>query len=304
MSSFSFKFSFFTFFSENLLELMLTYLLVLISFFMVHNSDPGYITAKEAESLDHQYPLQNEDQCMEEITTSTSFTQQEDESETQKLYNYPDGDNYERYPSKMVQDTNLDDNNLQPQQEHQCPSVYYNDSYYSSVYRSRYCHVCHLYPPIRSHHCRYCDLCVATFDHHCSFIGTCIGERNHCRFYSFLSCQTLGFIHCIYIVNSSAGYTTMENNDTSTWIFLSVLAIKAYLYPLTFISLVLWFTHSWLALSNVTSFECGKGSRHIDYLRGTKLCDIPFSKVSIIPYIIFLTGLRIRSLVGVMTLFS
>jgi len=139
---------------------MLTYLLVLISFFMVYNSDPGYITAKEAESLDHEYPLQNEDPCMEETTTSTSFTQQQEgESETQKLFNDPYSDNYELYPSIMVQDTNMDHNNLQPQQEQQCPGVYYNDSYYSSVLRSKYCHVCHLYPPIRSHHCRYCDRC-------------------------------------------------------------------------------------------------------------------------------------------------
>jgi hypothetical protein len=53
--------------------------------------------------------------------------------------------------------------------------------------------------------------------------------------------------------------------DTSAWYYLSVLAIKVYLYPFTFISLILWFSHSWFALCNVTTFECGKGSRHIDY---------------------------------------
>jgi hypothetical protein len=237
--------------------------------------------------MDHQQPLHNIDPSKGE-TKSTSFLQPEGDSETQTLVSNPGSDTYEQYPSNMVHETNTDGEIYTPDDHHRHPqeqrysNVYpYNDSFYSSVYRSRYCHICQLHPPIRSHHCRYCNRCVATFDHHCSFIGTCIGERNHCRFYLFLTFQTLGFIHCTYIVNSSVGYTTREINDTSTWIVLSVLAVKAYIYPLTFISLVLWFSHTWLALSNVTSFECGKGSRHIDYLRGTKLCDKPFSMVSL-----------------------
>lgn len=265
---------------------MLTYSLVLISFFMVHNSNPGYITSKEEPSRDHPLPLQqNIDLCKEE-TKSTSLLQQEEDLETQTLVSNPYGDTYERYPSNMVLETTNTDGEISPPDDHHrypqeqpYSGVYHHsDSYYSSVYRSRYCHICHLYPPIRSHHCRHCNRCVATFDHHCSFIGTCIGERNHCRFYLFVTFQTLGFLHCTYIVNSPIGYTI---HDTSTGIVLSILAVKAYLYPLTFISLILWFTHTWLALSNVTSFECGKGSRHIDYLRGTKFCDKPFSMVSL-----------------------
>jgi hypothetical protein len=57
-----------------------------------------------------------------------------------------------------------------------------------------------------------------------------------------------------------------------------VLFTKMYLYPLTLVSFVVWVAHTWFALSNMTSFECGKGSRHIDYLRGTQDCDLPFSQ--------------------------
>jgi len=34
-----------------------------------------------------------------------------------------------------------------------------------------------------------------------------------------------------------------------------------------------------LALVNMTTFKCGKGSTHIDYLSGTQDMDILFSKV-------------------------
>ena len=39
--------------------------------------------------------------------------------------------------------------------------------------------------------------------------------------------------------------------------------------------------HTVLALGNVTSFEVG-GGEDIDYLKGTKECDLPFSRVSFV----------------------
>lgn len=236
---------------------------------MVYGSDPGYVTAKD--TVGHQCQLHDCEQC-EEGATSTACRQQE-LAETQKLFNDPCSDYYKRSTHSETGISSAETTVLPHEHKLQHPS----SIYYSSVWRSKYCDTCHLYPPIRSHHCRQCDRCVATFDHHCTFIGTCIGERNHCRFYSFLTFQTLGFVTCISIVNSSTAATM--SIDTSPWHYLSVLAIKVYLYPLTFISLILWFSHSWFALCNVTTFECGKGSRHIDYLSGTKLCDTPFSRV-------------------------
>ena len=52
--------------------------------------------------------------------------------------------------------------------------------------RRKRCEICGISPPLRSHHCRVNRRCVATFDHHCGFLNTCIGERNHFRFWLFV----------------------------------------------------------------------------------------------------------------------
>ena len=68
---------------------------------------------------------------------------------------------------------------------------------------SIYCSYCDLDTPLRSHHCRICNLCVATFDHHCNVIGTCIGEKNHCRFFTFVLLNFIGVWVYSMIVESS-----------------------------------------------------------------------------------------------------
>lgn len=223
---------------ECLAALLIVYLLVLVSFFAVYGSDPGYITKEDTMRLSQQH--------------------HDDRLQVVRMHN--PSNNTVSSPEEEVEESS---------NEQELVSL---GGYYTSEWRSKFCDTCHLSQPLRSHHCRQCNRCVATFDHHCSFIGTCIGERNHCRFYCFLTCQTLGFILCVSVVNSSS--VVVQSNI----VFLSVFAAKLYLYPLTFISILLWISHSWFALSNMTSFECGKGSRHIDYLRGTQLCDLPFHR--------------------------
>ena len=84
-----------------------------------------------------------------------------------------------------------------PQQNHQQTRIYC----YPHT-RRKYCHVCNIHPTLRSHHCHRCKTCVATFDHHCIFLGTCIGERNHFRFWLFVSWNVLCFHLALGIVNS------------------------------------------------------------------------------------------------------
>jgi hypothetical protein len=53
---------------------------------------------------------------------------------------------------------------------------------------------------------------------------------------------------------------------------------KLYLYPLSIVAAAMWLVHSLFAIMNLTTFECGKGPRHVDYLRGTNTMDLVFSK--------------------------
>ena len=65
-------------------------------------------------------------------------------------------------------------------------------------------------------------------------------------------------------------------NGTS---LVAMTLVKLYLYPLCFMAFVIWITHTWMAASSMTTFECGRAAG-IDYMRGTKVGDLPFSKVS------------------------
>lgn len=155
----------------------------------------------------------------------------------------------------------------------------------SDIYSKRqriYCPKCKFAPPLRAHHCKHCDVCVATFDHHCHFIGTCIGERNHCRFWWFLTFQLIGFCTMVSIVNSKKRAPAHEGDLDGEYVpeVFMVVFSSFYLWPLLVFALLMWVVHTGFAITNATSFECSKGPRHLEYLHGTRECDFPFSNVS------------------------
>eukprot|EP00804_Cyclotella_cryptica_P000291 CCRYP_010220-RA/>CCRYP_010220-RA protein AED:0.00 eAED:0.00 QI:57/-1/1/1/-1/0/1/246/329 len=152
--------------------------------------------------------------------------------------------------------------------------------------RRKYCNKCGIHPPLRSHHCNICNACVATFDHHCLFLNTCIGERNHFRFWMFLVLNVAGLNYALEIVSSghvvkALSWVDSGGGDNTSHIrligALILLFSKMYLYPILIVTTILLTIHTALALGNSTSFEFGKAAGHIDYLRGTRMMDFPFS---------------------------
>lgn len=129
--------------------------------------------------------------------------------------------------------------------------------------------------------------------HFQKYVGTCIGERNHCRFWWFLTAQVAGFGACVNIVGGSRvgikmglnyllGLSTTAASSSSMNLSaanaLVVITAKLYLYPLTFFAVLMWLSHTFFALGNLTTYECGKGPQKIDYLSATKEMDLPFSR--------------------------
>lgn len=129
------------------------------------------------------------------------------------------------------------------------------------------CEKCSILVPIRSHHCIHCNKCVATYDHHCTLIGTCIGEKNHCRFWWLL------FSHFILILHDLKCMSMSKHTEGSVYydIVGSIASVVwLFLFFLWLFIVVLLVLHTWLMISNMTGYECFKGSENIEYLKGMK----------------------------------
>lgn len=234
---------------QPLAMILLSLIFSLVSFGALQGSDPGYLT--------------------EEIISRLSL--QEDD------YNNREGEEEEAFEQNR---------RTQIMEQMECmPAL--DSSSFTSLCRKR-CDICGFSPPLRSHHCKDCNQCVACFDHHCGFVGTCIGELNHCRFYIFLTMQLFVLGFCTNIVNSSSfGCISLllldenDNNDKKDMLILSmaqVCATKIYTGVLFSCALLIWIIHSFLAVTNSTTFEFTKGGRHLEYLQNTHPMDCPMSQ--------------------------
>mmetsp|Transcript_16424 Transcript_16424/g.47204 ORF Transcript_16424/g.47204 Transcript_16424/m.47204 type:complete len:423 (-) Transcript_16424:1339-2607(-) len=260
--------------AEVLTELLSVLLLVWLSLWLVQGSNPGYL---DSEIVDRAYSGVDEEEEKNKLVATSDSNATGSCYFAEEMVELVNSGAVRRRAGQSVRiaDSDLSDN-MPPQRTN-------SDLSFHTTLRRKQCNICSISPPLRSHHCRRCDRCVATFDHHCLFIGTCIGERNHCRFWWFLTFQLLGFCVCVNILRSSSLNFSMHMSAAGAGkskdrvaISLFILA-KMYVYPLTLLALVMWVTHTWIALSSVTTFECGK-ARHLEYMRGTKAGDLPFSK--------------------------
>ncbi|XP_034606283.1 protein S-acyltransferase 10 isoform X1 [Setaria viridis] len=135
------------------------------------------------------------------------------------------------------------------------------------------CTYCRVVQPPRTRHCHDCDKCVLQFDHHCIWLGTCIGKKNHCRFWWYIFEET---ILCIW---TAALYieSLRLDVDKAWWKdFVGVILLAVLIFILIFLLLLLGF-HSYIALTNQTTYEVARRKR-IFYLRGVPERVHPFSK--------------------------
>jgi len=247
---------------------------LIVSFFAVWGSNPGWLDSSAISRLDHlEKNIRDQETDRAELEMigaedimgeydfeKNSFDVKDSITEGEKLLPiHPENSN-------LSSSSGTGNNTLYPHT------------------RRKFCDRCNIHPPLRSHHCQICNKCVATFDHHCIFLGTCIGERNHFRFWFFVWMNLITLSTALDVVNS--GKVVLQNQDVEKTFssFLPaighviLLVAKFYLYTIYFVVSVLWAVHSVLAMCNITTFECGKGGKYIDYLRGTEMTDFPFSR--------------------------
>ncbi|XP_033510498.1 protein S-acyltransferase 10-like [Nicotiana tomentosiformis] len=139
--------------------------------------------------------------------------------------------------------------------------------------RSVTCTYCDVVQPPRAKHCHDCDKCVLQFDHHCVWLGTCIGQGNHCRFWWYICGETALSLW------TGTLYIQFLKSDISKpwWLYaIMIMLLVTLFFCLIFLLLLLLF-HSYLILTNQTTYELVR-RRRIQYLSNIPERVYPFSK--------------------------
>ncbi|KAL7501759.1 hypothetical protein ACHAWX_000347 [Stephanocyclus meneghinianus] len=258
---------------------------IIISYFMVHGSDPGVLneeSMKRLNDLDNfEVILRDQNPTGLYFVSSRGGTYADSQIDDTQRQSF-----LEPLPSPPKPTSPLHEDRPRSIQSQSSAKGIQHPTIICQSTRRKYCTKCGIHPPLRSHHCNICNACIATFDHHCLFLNTCIGERNHFRFWMFLALNVAGLNYALEIVSSGnvdKALSLMDSGDgdtTSDMHLIGVLILllsKMYLYPIFIVATILFTVHTALALGNSTSFEFGKAAGHIDYLRGTRMMDFPFS---------------------------
>ena len=261
--------------NTSVLAKLTCFTMLLISLFLnLQGGNPGVLTNDVMTKLDD---ASDNSTHATTITTNGSEFDSIDEERTLERQSFLEPLPLASSPTN-IQSNTLSSLEPPPQSKHQKKKLYPHK-------RRKYCHKCHIHPPLRSHHCNHCNACIATFDHHCVFLDTCIGERNHFRFWLFVLLNVICLHVALGIVGSSTIHiSTMfgkSSSDSGGVVRIGLVIIiisKLYMYSIYIVAILLWMIHTTLALGNTTTFEATKGPEHIDYLEGTNMMDLPFSR--------------------------
>ena len=123
----------------------------------------------------------------------------------------------------------------------------------------------------------------------------------HDRFHDPLLTDCLSGHAGVKIVKSATG-TAIKNTTNGSYASANALIIfsSIYVWPLALFATFMLVVHTWMAVTNSTTFEITKGGEGgIDYLQGTKECDLPFSNVSSAWSVDFLVGVNCQMISGV-----
>eukprot|EP00956_Cyclotella_meneghiniana_P017302 scaffold28052_cov68-Cyclotella_meneghiniana.AAC.2 len=239
--------------SINILEVskfMLYFIAVNACFFSVYHSNPGILNEEAMEALNEL------DKYDDYINKRTIYSTEDPENK--ELIHESELDGMERQsflepPSEL--ESPLHSNIPQPKPRSQLKDKQLVTTLCQST-RRKFCTKCNIYPPLRSHHC--------------------IGERNHFRFWLFLLFNVIGLNHSLQIVTSGHIPKSVDVDSIRSVGRLILVVTRFYLYPILSVATILFAIHTLLMITNSTSFEFGKASGHIDYLRGTRMMDFPF----------------------------
>jgi palmitoyltransferase ZDHHC9/14/18 len=136
------------------------------------------------------------------------------------------------------------------------------------LHKLKFCETCMLVRPPRTSHCPDCDACVEKFDHHCPWVGNCIGKRNYAFFYGFLTstwiliCYMLicSLLHLSLVTASYEGKSTGSSvasafDAARVSVFLVIYNFIVSATQAIWFVIGLWGFHTYLACSNMTTYE-------------------------------------------------